>query len=392
MYIEQGNMLLTELAVGLDSYEDNAFFIDYQDGFNEAESASKPRVRRFGINPYNLSEMKQNTISKDKLHPLENHLLLCSIDHLYNISGAVDSMQPGIKNSNYPNNIVLVDIFERNDTKQKFTKGDTGFFAVHTIVLWKKADKEICVIDPSQEKFSLHVVDVLRKQLLGDQIIIYSSGIQNIYGTSIYKNNAEIGYSDYQDVSPKARDCIDIAVKLAFELNEKQKESGAMVESILPTVTQNISNNKQTAEYLNQIDHVVIRELHSSDSKLRVETKEHLLKFRELSSSLAASKPVVIDNSKIKNYQNIQGLLANLTVMEKVNKELNEAKELKVRTEEEFSKVRSEQRLSRLKNVNDAESEAELQKLLADQNFKTIQEKLNVTKEKFVSTSMQYLK
>ncbi len=151
-------------------------------------------------NPRNLKD--------DKVihHPLEKALLQKAITHLIND-----------KNSQ----TVLVDIFARVKGAVKFYDKEKKI-EVHTIVLYKlpstSGQHEILIIDPNSSEFSRHFSnDDIHESLK------YIAGFQSL---TIPKEKFQI----YKPVSDKVgfgsgqyRDCIDIAVKLAFGFNDKAK-------------------------------------------------------------------------------------------------------------------------------------------------------------------------
>lgn len=95
---------------------------------------------------------------------------------------------------------VLVDIFERDNNNKIQLKG--GIPQTHTVVLYNQLDK-VLVIDPSNANFS-HILAGAHK----DIVVCFSSK-----PLQIYKPSGKTGFS-----LNEYRDCIDIAVKLAFSL------------------------------------------------------------------------------------------------------------------------------------------------------------------------------
>lgn len=94
----------------------------------------------------------------------------------------------------------LVDIFERDNNNKIQLKG--GVPKTHTVVLYNQLDK-VLVIDPSNANFS-HILAGAHK----DIVVCFSSK-----PLQIYKPSGKTGFS-----LSEYRDCIDIAVKLAFSL------------------------------------------------------------------------------------------------------------------------------------------------------------------------------
>lgn len=169
---------------------------------------------------------KSSTSSKKSeaiktLTPLEVCLLRKAIEHLKT------------------NQTVLVDIFDKNDNGS-IKLDEEQKLKIHTIVLYKNPadESQLFVIDPSNSTFSKHLsLNSLR--LFGpvnpDIKIKTLSGEVKIYSPP---KEASIGPEPYQ-----YRDCIDIAVKIAFELND---------ESI--TDIRNITSSTTISSITNQRD------------------------------------------------------------------------------------------------------------------------------------------
>ena len=108
---------------------------------------------------------------------------------------------------------VLVDVFGRQMNAIKIKDGEPE---THTVLLYKNPPRgdgtqEIIVIDPSNFTFSSHLANDDIKAIYADapvEIKTYHKLVQ------IYKANGAIGSEP-----EKYRDCVDIAVKLAFGFN-----------------------------------------------------------------------------------------------------------------------------------------------------------------------------
>lgn len=173
------------------------------------------------IEPKKIGVKKTPSIGKDTAtqriqdedvqhHPLEKSLLAKAITYLL---------------SEKDTRTVVVDIFAR-DTATKAVKIKDGKVEIHAVVLYKNglakvSDKhQISVIDPSNLQFSSHLSskDIREhlKDMTGfDKIITLSSGLK-IYQAP---DTDKVGHE-----SNKWRDCVDIAVKLAFGFNEAQQQ------------------------------------------------------------------------------------------------------------------------------------------------------------------------
>ena len=83
------------------------------------------------------------------------------------------------------------------------------------------------------------------------------------------------GYSEYND-NPLPRDCVDIAVKIVFEINEQQKVQSIDLNMIEQNVFSQISNKKKLNVNVVTIDNTFIRELQSSSVSERRKAKQCL--------------------------------------------------------------------------------------------------------------------
>ena len=253
------------------------FELDYQEGINlEAFEEAKqetypmqeltlrtPLIKRFGINPEAVPNTAGYGIVGDRLHYIEREAFKFAIQELSNKLSTQDLS--GELLQEYPNSVVVVDIFAREQGKIKIQQ---GLPETHTVVLWKKIEQEIVLIDPNHIKFSQHIDDLT----IEGYNIMHSTP----EGGIIYSTQRKVtGYSNYYEPKPKPRDCIDIAVKIAFEINEQQKE-GIDIEQIERNVFSQISNNKKLSKYLDKIDETFIRELQSSSKNTRREAKQFL--------------------------------------------------------------------------------------------------------------------
>lgn len=157
-----------------------------------------------------------------------------------------------------PNNhFALLDIFVRANGIIKADATDTKFPATHTIVLWKQSNSKIFVIDPNQKTFSNFIVQTLHT--LGNDIHNHS-----VHGDTFYKSNylpepgRKIGYM---------RDCIDISVKVGFELNRLigiVRTTNMTENDILNSLYKQFSNDiKDEWDYLKALKST--RDAHSTD-------------------------------------------------------------------------------------------------------------------------------
>lgn len=238
----------------------------YQEGIRENHgiiNAATPAVIRYGLDTESevLNSLVGSYIEKGVLHPYEEALFQRSFDYLKRVESADYYIKSGDK-SEYPNNIVLVDIFDRS-------KGfiNAGHNQTHTVALWKKRDGEFVLIDPSNVGFSNDIAKILK---INSMIVP---------GNQIYfPGSNKTGYSDYSEVLPQPRDCVDISVKIAFELNELQKQQ-VDIKDIENNLLVNIANTKAANKLVRAIglDQCYVRELQSSNQKIRTETRHAIL-------------------------------------------------------------------------------------------------------------------
>lgn len=195
-------------------------------------------VMRFGIIAQNCSIIAQNP---NILQPTEYVLFQLAKDYLA-----------------MPNNhVALLDIVARENGAIKQDTTNSKFPETHTILLWKKTDSTIFVIDPNQKTFSDFVVQTL--QALGEDI-----NNEPALSTTFYKNNylLENGEPKIGSGAGYMRDCIDIAIKVGFELN-RLVGPGNSDEEILKRLYAKLSNEaigNNLSKALNSV-----RDAHSTD-------------------------------------------------------------------------------------------------------------------------------
>ena len=128
----------------------------------------------------------------------DSQKILTKLEYI-NTSMAIESLQTGIKT-------VLVDIFDRDADYNVKTDIETSLYKIHTVVLFEQFGKYL-VIDPSNATFSYALAAAHK-----DIRLCFSNKLQT------YKPEGTTGPNPDQP-----RDCIDIAVKLAFNLNINEK-------------------------------------------------------------------------------------------------------------------------------------------------------------------------
>jgi hypothetical protein len=292
-----------------------SFATIYQLNISEADQVSDnlPVVLRYGLhsNSEFLQNLVGNYIQNGILHPCEKAIFLKAFEYLNSAEGTEQYLQTAIEGRvEYPRNVILVDIFDRSTNVI-----NNGHNQTHTIALWKSNDNEIILIDPSMKSYSDHLLPELNQLVSSDDLKIKVFAVDQMYGVSIYPaNNRITGYSNYEDANPKPRDCIDIAVKIAFEVNEQQRACNNF-EQIRNNTKEQISNVKKNALYLNRFGEVVIRELQSSDYQVRSEAKNLL---KEISNKFSAIGLQKQEELKAKNYQDIAVLKEIITLQDQI--------------------------------------------------------------------------
>ena len=254
----------------------------------QVPSTQSSLVKRFGINPEAVQYAAGYGIAGDRLHYVEQEVFNLAIQELSDKLSAQELQNQ----QEYSHNVVVVDIFAREQGKIKIQQ---GLPETHTVVLWKKAEQEIVLIDPNKFEFSNHIstqqIQALTTLTISSIIPLRLEG-DIVYGTQ----GKTTGYSEYTDPNPLPRDCIDIAVKIAFEINEQQKEN-IDIKQIEEKVFSQISNNKKLSKYLDKIDGTFIRELQSSNKNTRRDAKQ-FLKTKEV--QLIVPKVIYKDLASIK--------------------------------------------------------------------------------------------
>lgn len=170
-------------------------------------------VKRFAIIPEAgaIRDLSGTSITKEKFHAVENR--------------AFDAALKEISSSQYKT--VLVDVFRREEVekgKGKFviTKDPkTNCPETHTVCLWKKSDNTVVVIDPSNSVLTDYLPKPLEPLAKSYNVTIEiqryvgyndKSKDDKFYAPSLI---APVGTKD-----DESRDCVDIAVKIAFVINE----------------------------------------------------------------------------------------------------------------------------------------------------------------------------
>jgi hypothetical protein len=195
-------------------------------------SLDRPLVRHYGIDAVGAYCLIGHIIEINKLHPVEDVLFQEAIRFLNDKCDAETFVNFQNKLA-YANNVVLVDIFPRKNSNNingnYYIGRDTKVkeeAETHTVVLWKVTESKVAVIDPTQKSYS----DFLM-------------GISGFDGFTFINKSPDKLYQPGTDEKKDPRDCTDIAAKIAFELNEKQKELNNVNEATDASIKQ-ISNQQ----------------------------------------------------------------------------------------------------------------------------------------------------
>jgi hypothetical protein len=209
-----------------------------------------PTVARYTIDEVAATGLTGTYAGVGALHPIEQHLFQEAVQELGRRPSAerlaAATTAPSTTPVASPNNVVLVDVFVRDphgaikqDPVASAAAGGRPIPETHTVALWQKKDREIVLIDPSNAAFTEHLVrplDALTGQ--NPRFVIPSSKLQ------IYTPPTPTG------PAPQPRDCIDIAVKIGFIINETQQQQlqqGALaIDEIVNRTVVDLTNKDST--------------------------------------------------------------------------------------------------------------------------------------------------
>jgi len=321
-----------EESIMLQKEPDNQFYVDeYQYKDNS--------VIRFGINKYyeglkkelNIHNLKQIDFSGKKLETLSNisqetkykefssliqlttleqKVLTCALLHFQNIETV---------------KTILIDLFPRgtkpNDKGMINIPKDDEPVDTHTVVLYNTG-KKILIIDPNNPQFSAHLAN------FKPEILEATYTPNNLYKIYSRPEGSKTGFA-----SDKFRDCIDIAVKLAFGLNSDVSSYENLLDLIKSQTVKFITNNAGIDKFFPDIKNITLRSKQSSDLEIvknknkifeilwnkKIEAEKHqLLTFNPIIKSIQESLKLTQDKLQesinyIKNdyEQELSGLDSN---------------------------------------------------------------------------------
>ena len=227
-----------------------------------------PEVVRYGLCSTEFNHLC-DVVTLDVLHPVEFYTLSNALNYLKNTTPADKDLRPppderGVRvwrEKEYKENVVLCDIFARTGGVIRRCMGG-NIPEVHTVVLWKITDEKVVLIDPTNASFSA----IAARHLIGEDLTIVPV-VDEFNSDSIpkqfYNKGGEKIIEGRKSIEP--RDCIDIAVKVAFEIQELQMLSTDPSE-IISEVYKEMANcdNIDAANSLK-----FLRGAHSSDATQR---------------------------------------------------------------------------------------------------------------------------
>jgi len=271
----------------------------YVQSYNETGQNGGGQVWRFAMNPGQLQKMIGQKL-RNSLHLAEQILFYEALSVLDKSTSAKALGNKKQKKS--PNNVVLVDIFARkNDGTIK--KTENGEPETHTVALWKKENGKIILIDPSNVGFSSGLISSLQflarnrnnkapestdigqlqpniEQLDEKHQEVSVQSIK-VTGNKIY--NPDAFSTEFEQVkvgrlATDSRDCIDIAVKIGFVLNDLQSQGTEFDELELAMLSQ-ITNQSTVLSKIKRMNPKTIKKVLASED------------FRKISRGLRASNP-----------------------------------------------------------------------------------------------------
>lgn len=265
---------------------DNQFYVDeYQ--YKDSKTS---HVVRFGIDKYNEELKKELSIHNDKLKENLKKALEEKIEtksDISNISG-VTKYKPFcekyIELTSYEKTVIenaisymfhadkktcMVDVLPREFNEKNTGVGTVNIknLDVHTVVLYNAGDK-VLVIDPNNPMFSSHL-----NKFKGLEILCDTNPQYKLYSRPEESNT---GYN------PKLyRDCVDVAVKIAFVLNNSGNTYRNLNEIMDSEMIKLITNNSLIDKTTFKISELV-RNKQSSDFGKIIETNKKMEKFSAL--------------------------------------------------------------------------------------------------------------
>ena len=280
-------------------------------------SNNLPQVTRVGININALRELVNDPLSNTELHHIERELFQYAINQVLSTESASSYIHKTLEErNNFPNNVILADIFVGR--KEGKIKEEQGLPEIHTVVLWKKADDTIVLIDPSAQGFS----SFLRDKLFGEfdiKVELPKLGSKDglLYG---------INYSEYSNKNIKRRDCIDVAAKIGLELNELQKVfNDGDVDIIQKEAIKHITNDIKVNDSLDSVKklNLPFGDLLSTSKEVREYNYKLINNYASLKAEITNKKltkfePVLNFEKEIKSFKGLETLMNAVNLLKEI--------------------------------------------------------------------------
>ncbi|MGR3912841.1 MAG: hypothetical protein QRY71_06020 [Candidatus Rhabdochlamydia sp.] len=234
--------------------------LSYDNKLNQISETQK-YVQRIAIDS---STPKDINNTKDLCFKREAEVFKKSLDYLLGLQQNTPIQNQTLKHS-VPN-IILLDVFVWENQKVNIEKGK---FVFHTVCLWQEKSNEITLIDPSKLSFSYNTIknhfEKYKIKNNNNQIVLNFEKFGNLspsnFEEKIVFYKGDINPSR-EDGTP--RDCIDIAVKIAFILSTyhpTNKNRDAIIEELkklsniasLSPILKKILNSKGSTCFLRNI-------------------------------------------------------------------------------------------------------------------------------------------
>jgi hypothetical protein len=256
---------------------------------DDAFDISQNKINHFIIYEYKLKDIpspkiKYYELNSDNieytndLHDNEKHIIDYMLEEFKNLDD-YESYQKTLLNE-YPNNTIIISFYERKDNK---------IDDIHSILFWKKTKDILMYFEPNKTNFSEHFI-----KLFEDYTKIELD-------KPTYNNNTIYKFDKAKNtIMQKSRDCIDLCLKMALEINEiqlkKQINYDQMSSIIVDKFTnnlKNIINDKYKKAYI-QFDGSSRIEQYSTNRENRNFFNEFILEYGQRGDDLKKSNDSLI--------------------------------------------------------------------------------------------------
>jgi len=289
------------------------------------------KITRIGIDPSLLNIPRLYLLYPDQLHYTEQEVLRKA---LYSLGALLEKgeeiVEPSDQEEEPKKSVVIFDLIKRQNGSV-LNRSEEGLYEIHSAILWRY-ESQIILLDPNKCIFSAHLVDGIRKTFnievktsnMAQQFYFTKNGQTQIQDNKIV--DVGTGYCYGEEILVKPRDCIDLAVKIGFEILELQNEGNSFAQ--ITEGLRIVSNNKQIHGLLGpHLDASPIRELQSSQTKLRRETAAWLAKNSKLCFEIASTYPPLAFVLKNASIYGLRSLCITLQPFVEYEKKLRDFKE-----------------------------------------------------------------